>query len=84
MKTNCYICGKPIIKARVEALRELNIEERRMTCIKHSETKPIKAIYSGENGTSPLIFCDKVYNDSVRSVFRSAEESIIEDPEVEE
>lgn len=66
----CIVCNCVIPDARIEFLVENNKE---MTCLKHSITKPIKAIYSGEHGTSDLIFCDRVYNDSVRSKFYNAE-----------
>jgi hypothetical protein len=34
--------------------------------------KPRQGVYLGEVGTSELLIVDKVYNDSVRSVFRGA------------
>lgn len=70
-KPVCYISGKEIPEERVEALKMLGVPEHLWTCVEYSITKPKKAIYSGEVGTSDLIFCDKVYDDSVRKVFKS-------------
>ena len=58
----CIVCNCNIPAERVEFLIENNKE---MTCLAHSITTPVKALYSGEHGTSELIFCDKVYNDKV-------------------
>ncbi len=66
----CIVCNCIIPEARVEFLIENNKE---LTCIKHTLTKPPKAIYTGEHGTSDLIICDRVYDDSVRNKFYDAE-----------
>lgn len=70
MANNCIVCNCEIPEARVEFLLENGHE---LTCLKHSISRPIKAIYSGEHGTSDLIMCDRVYNDSVRTKFFNAE-----------
>jgi hypothetical protein len=75
MSKNKYICvvsGKPIPKERVEALKMLGVHESQWTCVEHSMIKPRQGVYLGEVGTSELLIVDKVYNDSVRSVFRGA------------
>jgi len=70
----CCVCNKVVPKERVKFLLESGVFEHSITCVAHSLTKPKKGIYSGEPGTSDLIICDKVYNDSVRSKFNEAEE----------
>ena len=61
----------------------LGIPESRWTCVEHALPVPRKGIYLGEAGTSQLLIVDKVYDDSVRSVFRGAkkEPSSIKDDE---
>jgi len=68
----CVVSGKPIPKERIEALKMLGTPESRWTCVEHALDSPRKGIYLGEVGTSDLLIVDKVYNDSVRSVFRGA------------
>jgi hypothetical protein len=66
----CVVSGKVIPEERVEALKMLGTPENRWTCVEHALASPRKGIYLGEVGTSELLIVDKVYNDSVRSVFR--------------
>jgi hypothetical protein len=66
----CVVSGKPIPAERVSALKELGIPEHMWTCVEHSLTRPKKGLFLGEVGTSTLLIVDKVYDDSVRSVFR--------------
>lgn len=68
----CVVSGETIPRERVEALISLGIPESRWTCIKHALDVPRKGIYLGEVGTSQLLIVDKVYNDSVRAVFRGS------------
>ena len=68
----CSVSGKNIPKERVEALRMLGVPEENWTCVEHSLAKPRQGVYLGEVGTSQLLIVDKVYDDSVRSVFRGA------------
>ena len=68
----CVVSGKVIPEARVEALQMLGLPENRWTCVEHALAMPRKGIYMGENGTSELKIVNKVYNDSVRSVFGKA------------
>jgi hypothetical protein len=82
----CVISGKIIPDERVEALKMLGIPENRWTCVEHSTVKPKKGLYLGEVGTSELLMVDKVYDDSVRSVFKNearsaAHEEVAEDDE---
>jgi hypothetical protein len=83
----CVVSGKPIPAERVEALRMLGTPESRWTCVEHSLTKPRQGVYLGEVGTSELLFVDKVYDDSVRSIFKSESKSVssnLEDEDVED
>lgn len=66
----CIVSGKTIPKERVAALQMLGLPESRWTCVEHALPTPRKGIYLGEAGTSQLLIVDKVYDDSVRSVFR--------------
>jgi len=68
----CVISGKNIPKERIEALKMLGIPEQKWTCVEYALPVPRKGIYLGEVGTSQLLIVDKVYNDSVRSVFKGA------------
>ena len=73
----CIVSGKIIPPERVEALISLGVPESKWTCVEHALPVPRKGIYLGEVGTSELLIVDKVYNDSVRAVFRSAEKQAI-------
>lgn len=82
----CTVSGKPIPPERVEALKMLGTPENQWTCVEHSMVRPRQGIFLGESGTSELLLVNKVYNDSVRSVFKSADretEAREEDEEVE-
>lgn len=72
-KINCVVCGNPIPKDRLKALKVLEVAPERLTCIQHSLDKRKQGIYLGEAGTSELLMVSKVYNDTVRSVFKSVE-----------
>lgn len=83
----CVVSGKPIPKERVEALKMLGTPESQWTCVEHSFIKPRQGLYLGEVGTSELLIVDKVYNDSVRSVFRGAKkdaEIVEEEADIED
>jgi hypothetical protein len=71
----CVVSGKPIPAERVEALKSLGTPEYMWTCVEHSFVKPKQGLFLGEVGTSELLIVDKVYDDSVRSVFRGAKSS---------
>ncbi len=87
MKATTYICWEcqtPIIQDRIDFLLESGIRPERFTCIKHASNSRIQGIYSGEVGTSPIIFCDKVYNDNIRSKFTNLDELIEETDDLPE
>lgn len=71
---NCPVCNVVIPEERVDYLRGLRYPDHDIFCVKHASQRTIKAIYSGEPGTSELIFCKHVYNDSVHSTLINAEE----------
>ena len=82
MDNKCIVCNCKISEERAQFLIDNNKE---ITCLTHSITAPIRGIYTGEHGTSDLILCDKVYNDSVRTKFFNAEKvGDIDDEEEEE
>lgn len=73
---SCIICAKPIPAQRVAALKMLGKDPREWTHVGCSQETKRQGIYLGESGTSQLQIVRKVYNDSVRDVFKkSAEES---------
>jgi hypothetical protein len=76
-KYKCVVSGKDIPRERIEALKMLGIPESRWTCVEHALASPRKGIYLGEVGTSQLLIVDKVYNDSVRSVFRGSKKEAV-------
>lgn len=53
-------CGNEIPNDRIEALIFLEIPESLWTLVEHSEVHPVKGVYMGESGTSPLIVCDEI------------------------
>ena len=69
----CVNCSKEIPAARISALKSMQVPNHRWTHTQCSTVTKIKGLYLGEVGTSQLQLCDKIYNDSVRSVFRRAE-----------
>ena len=73
MGNECVICGKRIPGERLDALKMLGTPRTQWTHVGCSQTGKIKGIYMGEVGTSKLQLCDKIYNDSVRSVFKKSE-----------
>ena len=82
--TLCVVCSKQIPVARIAALELLNTPSHQYTHVACSTTTKIKGIYSGEVGTSKIILCNKVYNDSVRTVFKRADLAEDEDESSEE
>lgn len=59
----------------------LGTPEHLWTCVEHSLTKPKQGLFLGEVGTSELLLVDKVYDDSVRSVFRGARKEASQEQE---
>ena len=80
----CVVCLKEIPAARIAALKSMQATPDRWTHVNCSTVTKVKGLYLGEAGTSQLQLCKKVYNDSVRSVFRKAELDSEEAPEAKE
>ena len=80
---NCVVSGKPIPPERVEALNMLGTPKNQWTCVEHSLVRPRQGIYLGEVGTSKLLMVDRVYNDSIRSVFKTADRDTEEEAQAE-
>lgn len=79
IKYYCYISGEVIPQARVEYLLTSGLPVSLWTVVTQSRVKKKKGIFSGEVGTSELLVVDKVYEDTVRSVFREADKEARED-----
>ena len=62
----------------------LEVHPSRWTCVEHALDMPRKGIYMGENGTSELRIVNKVYDDSVRSVFRRTKQEVKVEEDVNE
>lgn len=80
----CVVSGKEIPPERVEALKMLGTPQNQWTCVEHSTVRPRQGIFLGESGTSELLFVDKVYNDSVRSVLQNSDREVEQREENEE
>jgi hypothetical protein len=69
-KHTCYVCGKDIPKARIDALVMLGTPTNQYTHVQCSQVEKKKGVFMGEVGTSELKIVDKLYNDSVRDMFK--------------
>lgn len=67
---NCYVCGKPIPAARISALQMIGTLQSNWTHVGCSQEQKKKGVFMGEVGTSELKIVDKLYNDSVRDMFK--------------
>lgn len=67
---HCIVCNCKLSKERLAALRSLNAPKTRWTCVKDSTVKKVLGQYAGEVGTSDMFLCDRIDDDSVRSMFR--------------
>jgi len=67
MSFSCIVCGQEVPVERVEAL---GLTEASATCVKHSVSSRKKGLFAGLVGVSEFLIVDKVYNDSVRGVFK--------------
>lgn len=80
----CPVCSVAIPQERVDFLKGLKYSDNDIYCVQHAINRPVKGIYSGEVGTSDLILCDQVYNDSVRRKLYNTEDLSEEDDIIEE
>ena len=56
----CSISGEALSPERVEALQVLGVPETLWTKKEYSQTKKLKAIYAGDDGSNDIIICDNV------------------------
>lgn len=59
MNNICLNCGATIPPERLEAIKTFNLNCWCFSCA-DKNTRPIKGIYSGETGTSQIVFTDKI------------------------
>ena len=56
----CSISGEALSPERVEALQVLGVPETLWTKKEYSQTKKLKAIYAGDDGSNDIVICDNV------------------------
>jgi len=52
---SCRVCGERLSNERVEGLLVLETPPALWVCVKCSDVRPVKGVWSGEVGTSGLI-----------------------------
>lgn len=72
---NCFVCDKRLINARVAALKMLGTPTNQWACAGCSTEKKKMGIFMGEVGTSKLLIVDQVYQDTVKSICNSSDET---------
>ena len=60
MTYKCAVSGEAIPPERVEALRVLGVPETHWTKKEYSQTRKLKAVYAGDDGSNDIIICDNV------------------------
>lgn len=60
MTYKCAVSGEAIPPERVEALQVLGVPESQWTKIEYSQTRKLKAVYAGDDGSNDIVICDKV------------------------
>jgi len=60
MTYKCAVSGEAIPPERVEALQVLGIPESQWTKIEYSQTRKLKAVYAGDDGSNDIVICDNV------------------------
>jgi len=60
MTYKCAVSGEAIPPERVEALIVLGVPESQWTKKEYSQTKKLKAVYAGDDGSNDIIICDNV------------------------
>ena len=60
MTYKCAVSGEAIPPERVEALQVLGVPESQWTKIEYSQTRKLKAVYAGDDGSNDIIICDNV------------------------
>ena len=56
----CAVSGQAIPPERVEALIVLGIPESQWTKKEYSQTKKLRAVYAGDDGSNDIVICDAV------------------------
>ena len=56
----CAVSGQAIPPERVEALIVLGVPESQWTKKEYSQTKKLKAVYAGDDGSNDIVICDAV------------------------
>jgi len=60
MTYKCAVSGEAIPPERVEALQVLGVPESQWTKIEYSQTRKLKAVYAGDDGSNDIVICDNV------------------------
>jgi len=60
MTYKCAISGEAISPERVEALQVLGVPESQWTKKEYSQTKKLRAVYAGDDGSNDIVICDAV------------------------
>ena len=60
MTYKCAVSGEAIPPERVEALQVLGVPEALWTKKEYSQTRKLKAVYAGDDGSNDIIICDNV------------------------
>ena len=60
MTYKCAVSGEAIPPERVEALQVLGVPESQWTKIEYSQTKKLRGVYAGDDGSNDIVICDKV------------------------
>jgi hypothetical protein len=56
----CAVSGQAIPPERVEALIVLGVPESQWTKKEYSQTKKLRAVYAGDDGSNDIVICDAV------------------------
>jgi len=60
MTYKCSVSGEALPPERVEALQVLGVPESQWTKKEHSQTKKLRAVYAGDDGSNDIVICDNV------------------------
>ena len=60
MTYKCAVSGEALSPERVEALIVLGVPESQWTKKEYSQTRKLKAVYAGDDGSNDIIICDNV------------------------
>ena len=56
----CAVSGEALPPERVEALQVLGVPESQWTKKEYSQTKKLRAVYAGDDGSNDIVICDAV------------------------